>query len=461
MTISKSTLITKLQSAVNDYANASTSTEDVLSQSLSSWLLGEINIVTVNNIDGLPTLELYDSTDAILCFLLDLGIFAISSNKKWLTLDGKLLRDDAGRFYSEAWAWGCNGYGRLGNNVGTVTSRSSPVSVVGGFIDWRQISAGRAHSLGVRSNGTAWAWGCNAQNQLGDNSSASRSSPVSVVGGFTDWCQISAGREHSLGIRSNGTAWAWGNNDCGRLGDGTTIQRGSPVSVVGGFTDWCQISAGGAHSLAVRTNGTAWAWGCDGAGRLGVGGGGNQSSPVSVCGGFTDWCQVSAGQDHSLGLRSNGTAWGWGLNLVGATGINQSTPVTSRDSPVLVVGGFTDWCQISAGTAHSLGLRTNGTIWAWGCNGYGRLGNNSTIVRSSPVSVVGGFTNWCQVSAGGYHSLAVRTNGTAWAWGSNGGGRLGDDSNITRSSPVSVVSGFTDWGQLSAGNQHSLGITRK
>jgi len=248
MTISKSTLITKLQSAVNDYAYASTSTEDVLSQSLSSWLLGEVNIVTVNTVEGLPTLELYDSTDAILCFLVDLGIFAISSNKKWLTLDGRLLRDDTGRFYSESWAWGLSYRGRLGDN--SAIDRSSPVSVVGGFTDWCQLSAGGAHSLGVRSNGTAWAWGYNS-GRLGDNTTISRSSPVSVVGGFTDWYQVSAGDAHSLGVRTNGTAWSWGNNSQGRLGDDSTISRSSPVSVVGGFTDWYQVSTGSYHTLGI------------------------------------------------------------------------------------------------------------------------------------------------------------------------------------------------------------------
>ena len=115
---------------------------------------------------------------------------------------------------------------------------------------------------------------------------------------------MSAGDGHSLGLRQNSTLWVWGLNTCGRLGDGTTTSRLSPVSVVGGFTDWCQVSGGSAHSLGVRQNGTAWAWGCNGSGRLGDGTLTNRSSPVSVVGGFTDWCQISAGSSaHSLGVR--------------------------------------------------------------------------------------------------------------------------------------------------------------
>jgi alpha-tubulin suppressor-like RCC1 family protein len=353
----------------------------------------------------------------------------------------------------QAFAWGCNGTGRLGD--GTTVNKSSPVSVVGGFTDWCQVSFGYRHSLGVRTDGTAWAWGYNGFGRLGDGTTVTKSSPVSVIGGFTDWCQVSAGSSHSLGVRSNGTAWAWGGNSFGRLGDGTTVDRSSPVSVIGGFTDWCQVSAGDSHSLGVRCDGTAWAWGYNGFGRLGDGTTVTKSSPVSVIGGFTDWCQVSSGSEHSLGVRSNGTAWAWGFNCHGRLG--DGTTV-SKSSPVSVIGGFTDWCQVSAGDRHSLGVRCDGTAWAWGSNGVGRLGDGTTVNKSSPVSVIGGFTDWCQVSAGSSHSLGVRSNGTAWAWGCNGTGRLGDGTTVNKSSPVSVVGGFTDWCQVSGGWFHSLGI---
>jgi alpha-tubulin suppressor-like RCC1 family protein len=353
-----------------------------------------------------------------------------------------------------SWAWGFNGQGRLGDN--STTDRSSPVSVVGGFTDWIQVSAGNDHSLAVRANGTAWAWGINTNGRLGDNTIADRSSPVSVVGGFADWIQVSAGREHNLGLRANGTAWAWGNNLNGQLGDNTsTTARSSPVSVVGGFSDWIQVSAGGGHSLGVRANGAAWAWGFNGQGQLGDNTTTSRSSPVSVVGGFTDWIQVSAGNAHSLGVRANGSAWAWGFNGQGQLGDNT---ITDRSSPVSVVGGFTDWIQVSAGFSHSLAVRANGTAWAWGLNSNGRLGDNSITSRLSPVSVVGGFTDWIQVSAGRYQSLGVRANGTAWAWGANTNGQLGDNTIATRSSPVSVVGVFTDWIQVSAGNRHSLAI---
>jgi alpha-tubulin suppressor-like RCC1 family protein len=356
-------------------------------------------------------------------------------------------------FDVNAYAWGANTSGQIGDN--TTVSKSSPVPVVGVFTDWSQLSGGTNFSLGIRANGTAWAWGSNTSGRLGDNTTVSKNSPVSVVGGFSDWVQLSAGDSHSLGVRADGSAWAWGSNINGRLGDNTAVSKSSPVSVVGGFLNWVQLSAGTAHSLGLRANGSAWAWGANTSGRLGDNTTVSKSSPVSVVGGFSDWTQLSASDGHSLGVRANGSAWAWGVNSYGRLGDGTTT---SRSSPVSVIGGFSDWVQLSAGKFHSLGVRANGIAYAWGANSAGRLGDNTLTSRSSPVSVVGGFSDWVQLSAGSAHSLGLRANGTAWAWGLNGSGRLGDDSITSRLSPVSVVGGFSDWTQLSAGYDFSLGV---
>jgi alpha-tubulin suppressor-like RCC1 family protein len=384
-------------------------------------------------------------------YLADICSYVVSDGSQWTTD----MNSVGGESY--IWSWGQGGSGQLGNN--SAGTANSPVSVVGGFTDWCQVSAGGDHSLGVRTNGTAWAWGLGCCGRLGDGTGTNRLSPVSVIGGFTDWCQVSAGIDHSLGVRINGTAWAWGRSQIGEIGDdgpaGALQVRNSPVSVVGGFTDWCQVSAGGNFSLGVRTNGTVWSWGNGTNGILGNNLTISRSSPVSVVGGFTDWCQVSAGSQHSLAVRTNGTVWGWGCNRFGRLGDNT---VTNKSSPVSVVGGFTDWCQVSAGVCHSLGIRTNGTAWSWGYNNCGQLGDNSTIDRSSPVSVVGGFTDWCQISGGQLHSIGLRNNGTAWSWGWGANSQLGTNSTIDRSSPVSVVGGFTDWFKVSAGSLHNHAI---
>jgi alpha-tubulin suppressor-like RCC1 family protein len=356
-----------------------------------------------------------------------------------------------------AYAWGNNSAGKLGDN--TTVAKSSPVSVVGGFADWTQLSAGGDHSLGLRANGTAWGWGAGSFGRLGDNSTTNKSSPVSVVGGFTDWVQVSGGNAHSVGIRANGTAWSWGVGSGGEIGDNTNGAKSSPALVAGGFTDWTQVSAGQGGSIGLRANGTIWAWGTGYRGVLGNNSTLTVSSPVSVLGGFTDWIQVDAGGQHRLGIRADGTAWAWSVNANGQLGDNT---IVDKSSPISVVGGYADWVQLSGGWSHSLGVRANGTAWAWGNNQLGRLGDGTVANKSSPVSVVGGFTDWVQVSAGTYHSLGVRANGTAWAWGNAAFGRVGDNTTINRSSPVSVVGGFTNWVQVAASNPagsgHSLGI---
>lgn len=441
----------QLQEAINNAAAeaATDSTSSTLYYLQLAKAVQALNMGQIRTVATVGSLPAAASSTGLLVFVTAEELLYFSDGTAWATIVPPVV------YNNSAWAWGSASNGTLGDN--TTVSKSSPVSVIGGFTDWSDVASGYAFSLAVRTNGTAWAWGQANNGKLGNNTVAGDvSSPVSVVGGFTDWCQISASAStgHSLAVRTNGTAWAWGYNGQGQLGDNTVAQKSSPVSVVGGYTDWCQISAGLAFSVALRQNGTAWAWGVNTGGRLGDNTTDNKSSPVSVVGGITDWCQISAGNNFSLALRTTGTAWAWGYGNYGRLGNNCTG---NRSSPVSVVGGFTDWCQVSAGSQHSLGLRTNGVLYAWGYGHQGQIGDNAGVVqRSSPVSVVGGFTDWCQASAGQNDSFGLRTNGTLWAWGYNSSGRLGDGTTTNRSSPVSVVGGFTDWFRIACslkGNQ--------
>jgi alpha-tubulin suppressor-like RCC1 family protein len=440
-------LISRLQTV-----STSDALEELLVLIVSTSLITENRVITVPNEATLETLT--NVTAGSIYFVEDIEMPYIKKlNGTWSTIDPLL----SPTFPSEnAYGWGFNGNGELGNN--TITSSLSPVSVVGGFTDWISTSVGKGssgHTISLRANGTLWAWGGNATGQLGNDTVTNRSSPVSVIGDFSDWTAVGAGVSHSLAVRANGTLWAWGNNLNGRLGDNTTVNKSSPVSVVGGFVDWVQASGGTAHSIGVRANGTLWTWGLGSSGQLGNNTVLERSSPVSVIGAFTDWISASAGTYHNLGVRANGTLWAWGLGSSGQLGSNTAV---DRSSPVSVVGAFTDWIQASAGNTHSLGVRANGSLWAWGSNITGRLGDNTVVNRSSPVSVVGGFTDWVQVSAGFSTTIALRANGTLWGWGYNGTGPIGDGTQLSKSSPVSVVGGFTDWVQAATGRGATIGI---
>ena len=371
-----------------------------------------------------------------------------------------------------AYAWGRNSSGQLGD--GTTVNKSSPVTVIGGITNWSQISTGiftsggyaapggTYHSLGSTTDGIAYAWGNNSSGQLGDGTTVNRSSPVTVIGGITNWSQTSAGSSFNLGITTDGIAYAWGRNVDGGLGDGTTINRSSPVTVIGGITNWSQVSAGYDHSLGLTDTGVAYAWGGNNQGSLGNGEGGYgtyRSSPVTVAGGLT-WSQVSAGGDFCLGVTTDGIAYAWGDNYDGTLGNGEEGFGTHQSSPVTVIGGITNWSQVSAGSFHSLGVTDDGIAYAWGFSNNGLLGNGtgySFESQSSPVTVIGGITNWSQVSAGDDHSLGLTDTGVAYAWGGNNQGSLGDDTTANRSSPVTVIGGITNWTQLSGG-QSSLGL---
>ena len=323
------------------------------------------------------------------------------------------------------------------------------------------IAEGVFHSLALRSDGTVWAWGYNGAGQLGDNTTTDRHVAVEVVGArgsghLTGITAIAAQELDSLALRSDGTVWAWGYNGDGELGDNTTTDRHVPVEVVGArgsghLTGIIAIAAGYERSVALKSDGTVWAWGYNGAGQLGDNTTTDRHVPVEVVGAggsghLTGITAIAAGYVYSVALKSNGTLWAWGYNGFGQLGDNTTT---DRHVPVEVVGAggsghLTGITAIAAGAEHSLALRSDGTVRAWGYNGDGQLGDNTTTDRHVPVEVVGAggsghLTGIIAVAAGYAHSVALKSNGTVWAWGYNGYGQLGDNTTTERHVPVEVV----------------------
>ncbi len=363
-----------------------------------------------------------------------------------------------------AYAWGNNGSGQLGD--GTVTQRTSPVPVgLPAGVTATAVSAGANHILAVTSTGAVYAWGSNGNGQLGDGSTTNRTSPVLVglPAGATATA-VSAGTFHSLALTSTGAVYAWGfNGTTGRLGDGTTTQRTSPVLVnlPAGVTATA-VSAGNAHSLAVTSTGAVYAWGSNGNGQLGDATVTARTSPVLVGlpAGVTATA-VRGGSDHSLAATSTGAVYAWGYNGNGQLG---DGTVTQRTSPVLVslpAGVTATAVSAGAGGNHSLAATSTGAVYAWGLNTNGQLGVGDTAQRNSPVLVglPAGVTATA-VSAGTSHSLAATSTGVVYAWGLNTNGQLGDGSVTQRTSPVLVglPAGLAATA-VSAGTSHSLAVT--
>ena len=359
----------------------------------------------------------------------------------------------------KVYAWGNDGNGQLGDGS-TVSSSSVPVAVLAtGVLSGKtitQVATGSGHSLALASDGTVYAWGYNNNGQLGNGSTATTAAtPVAVnmsgVLAGKKIIQIAAGYAYSLALASDGTVYAWGANAYGQLGNGLTTNSNVPVAVVasGAIANKkiVQITAGYYHSLALASDGTVYAWGYNNAGQLGNNSTTNASSPVytymsGVLAGKII-TQLTAGSSHSLALASDGTVYAWGNNASGQIGngstVNYSAPVAVTTSGALAGKSIN---QIAGGSDHSLALASDGTVYAWGSGSLGRLGNGSMADSSLPVAVtmsgaLAGKTI-VQLTGGSGHSLALISDGRAYAWGAGGYGQLGNNSTTESNVPVAV-----------------------
>jgi len=194
-----------------------------------------------------------------------------------------------------------------------------------------EVAAGNSYSLFIDKNTDyIWAWGINNSGQLGNNSTISSRTPVSVLGATKTFCKISAGNNHFVAIDKNGRVWAWGLNSFGQLGINVTTSRMTPVSVLGVIKTFCQIAGGGSHTVAIDKNGQVWSWGFNGSGQLGNNSTVSARTPVSIFGATKTFCKITTGGDYTMAIDNNGRAWGWGVNTVGQLGNeqgNRTTPV--------------------------------------------------------------------------------------------------------------------------------------
>ncbi|MBI3042490.1 MAG: Ig-like domain repeat protein, partial [Betaproteobacteria bacterium] len=424
----------------------------------------------------------------------------VGSASDWVAVAAAGLYTIALKSNGTLWAWGANYYGQLGKGTTSSAAQTTPTQV-GTASDWVAVDAGYAFAVAVKSSGTLWAWGYNAYGQLGDGTSFDRYVPTQVGSGSL-WWSAAGGGYHTVGLATDGSLWAWGANDYGQVGDGTYSYRIVPAQV-GAAGNWSALAVGDTHTVALKGDGTLWTWGNDDTSQLGLGAGVVERKTPTQVGTATNWSAVAAGVRHTLALKSDGTLWAWGSNAYGQIGNNLPAPTVPM-SPMQVgvdtdwiaiaagdhytlalksnhtlwawgynasgrlgvgstsnwfvprqVGTASDWAAVSAGFGHTVALKLDGTLWAWGSDAYGQLGDGSALANQlSPVPV--GTSTWLAVSAGGYHTLAMRSDGTLWAWGYNAYGQLGNNGAPTNN-PVPVqVGSATNWTAIAAGNYHSL-----
>ena len=313
----------------------------------------------------------------------------------------------------------------------------------------KQIATGFYHTLALKQDGTVWAWGANSSGQLGINSTEQKSYPVQVknasgTGFLTDIAAIAAGALHSLAVTNEGTLLAWGDNSEGQLGNGTYQNARLPTQVngpgAGILTDATLIAAGAYHSLAVQKTDALIAWGKNTEGQLGNGEVVSTNKPVIVNNIGKDYkiIAIAAGVSHSIALKSDKTVWTWGDNTIGQLGNNATV---ASYIPVQVHGknnnGYlTDIVSIASGSYHSIALHESGVVYAWGNNYNGQLGNGTTFQMQTPTQVLsekgsGVLDNVIAIASGAYHSLAIKNDTTIVAWGMNETGQIGNGTSGT------------------------------
>jgi alpha-tubulin suppressor-like RCC1 family protein len=337
------------------------------------------------------------------------------------------------------YGFGTNQLGELGNGTTTSTPSLSPVAASGPPGTIRQLATG-LHSAGaVLTNGTVWTWGQNYYHQLGYNTSNVVITTPQQVPGLSGITAIGLSDEgNGYAVGAGGNVWAWGDNSHGQLGNGTTSASNTPI-VVPGLSGVAQIAAGPYYVLALKSDGTVWAWGDNADGSLGDGSTTDRSRPVHVPG-LTGITQVVAA-GPSFAVRSDGTLFSWGLNGLGQLGNGTTGTTTASPAPVPGLIGVT---QVASGGASALAIAgTAERVWAWGGNSCGQLGDGTTTGRNTPELI--GMVGATQITMGIFgilivSSAAIRYDGTLWTWGCNGFGQLANGTNLPTSTPTLVTS---------------------
>jgi alpha-tubulin suppressor-like RCC1 family protein len=434
--------VNQIEIALSQKIDSNSSNLDLLTYSKALSFLKTNGIFTASNYGNLPSAA---SNEGKLYFVEDLEILFWSDGTDWL----QLLSKSAIEF--QLWSWGKNDSGELGD--GTTTNSCSPVREFCSATDWRQVSSTTNFAAAIKTDGSLWAWGRNFAGRLGDGTETDRCSPVREISSSTDWCQVRAITTFVVAIKTDGSLWTWGSAVVGLLGDGTQVNRCSPVREICSATNWCQVNTG-YGAAAIKTDGSLWSWGLNSCGQLGDGTVDSKCSPVREICSATDWCQVSGGIRISRAIKTSGELWSWGQNNQGQLGDGTNV---SRCSPVREFCSATDWCFSSASSFTSSAIKTSGELWTWGNNSCGQLGDGTVTTTCSPIREICSATDWCQASAL-YHTSAIKTDGSLWLWGRNCNGQLGDGTTACRCSPVREITSATDWSQVTAGQNHTLAI---
>jgi alpha-tubulin suppressor-like RCC1 family protein len=357
----------------------------------------------------------------------------------------------------ELWTWGFGGDGRLGINKSSFFGNTNtPVTTFAGGNNWKQVSVGSFHTAAIKTDGSLWLWGSNESGQLGDNTTIFRSIPVTTFAGGNDWKSVAGGGAHTLAIKTDGSLWNWGSGADGRLGINNNVNRSTPITTVAGGNNWKQVAAASRNCVAVKTDGTLWCWGLNEnsqAGNLGSA----ANIPVTTFVGGTTWKSVATGGFVTAAIKTDGTLWTWGQNGGDYGTLGQNAVFEAR-TPATTFAGGNNWKQVALHGNNIAAIKTDGTLWTWGYNDLGQVGDNTNTTKRTPVTTFAGGNNWKSVACGNTWKAAIKTDGTLWVFGWNSYGTLGRPTGDRISTPVTTFAGGNNWKSVACGYKHTVAI---
>ena len=407
--------------------------------------------LSVADSDALPSIE---DNKGRFVYLEDIETYRYSNGFAWTNN----YDTTSAELYRALYMWGCQTCGissalnpfdgNLGINDISISTTSSPVREASNSTNWHQVNLNCGTVHAIKTDGTLWGWGCNNRSPfapagwLGDNCCLNRSSPVQEASSATNWYNISGARRVTLATKTDGTLWGWGCNGYNVIGAPTNICFSSPVQEATSATNWCYVDGGGYMSAALKTDGTLWVIGRtrDGVGAQNLSGYVITSSHIQEFTSATNWCKLSLNSNAALiAVKTNGTVFFAGCDCCGHSAANT---IICHSSPVQEITSATDWSDAKMGNDFSLLLKNNGELYGSGSNSAFQAGNGG-IRSSSPVQEMSSSTDWCFITTGLTLGTGIKTNNTLWFWGAGAANNL----SLCNPSigPTQEYNSFTDW----------------
>jgi alpha-tubulin suppressor-like RCC1 family protein len=315
---------------------------------------------------------------------------------------------------------------------------------------WKMVDGGSLYNVAIRADSSLW-WFKHFASGLDNQLTPATFEHPKLISSNKDWSSISAGIWHFYALKKDGTLWTMGKNIYGTIGDGTFSDKPT-LTQIGNSNDWKIISTNYNHTLAIKTNGSLWCWGNNSSYQLSnvVAQYSSMSTPIQI-GTDLDWKIICAGSSSSFAIKQDGTLWAWGFNGYGQLG---DGTIANKQFPTKI--GNSLWKKISSNGNTTFAIKNDGTLWAWGKNTIGQFGNNTTLSSNSPLQI-GTFNTWKEIDSDGEYAIALKTDNSLWAWGKNNYGKIGDNSTVTKKIPTQIASA-TGWRYTSTCQYHSTAI---